>query len=95
MDWGGNGNKTTRLRKLPYRQLMRQSIDPADQLKPNHIHKVQMICAGRHVRFVVDGRPIIAYHDLAPCTEGHFGMLGYVRATEIRRFRVHRAEAAR
>jgi len=91
MDWGGNGNKTTRLRRLPYRQLLRQSIDPSDQLKPNHIHKVEMACAGKVLRFRVDGRDLIACVDPMPYDSGHFGMLGYVRGTKIRKFRIWQA----
>ncbi len=91
LDWGGNGNRTTRLRKLPYRQLLLQSIAPEDQLKPGRIHAVEMLCADSELRFSADGRVILQCFDLTPYRSGHFGMLGFVRATEIRNFKVYRA----
>jgi hypothetical protein len=89
IDWGGNDNATTRLRKLPYRQLLRQNVASEDQLQPDHCHAVTIICAGNRVRLIIDGRIVLDGHDLQPPAGGHFGMLGFVRGNRIRNFRIH------
>jgi len=91
IDWGGNDNQTTRLRRSPFRQLLRQSLDGKDMLKPDHTHKVEILAAGHDVRLHVDGQPVLEYWDPSPLTHGHFGMLGFVRGSKLRNFRIYRA----
>lgn len=94
IDFGGNGNTTTRLRRLPYRQLLRQSIKREDMLKPQFTHRIEIVCAGEIIQFRVDGRTVLDCVDRNAYTSGHFGVLGFVRPVEIRKLRIYRARMA-
>lgn len=87
-DW-----QTTRLRRLPYRQFLRQSIRPEAMLTPEQIHRVEVLCAGEHIELRLDGRTVLRVVDPNPYRTGHFGVLGFVRPLHIRNLRVHRAVA--
>ncbi len=93
VDFGGTNNVTTRLRKNPYRHLMRQYTDPPRLLERGRSYDVTAVQNGRFVEFLVDGKPMIRQVDEDPLTEGHVGVRAYCADTELLSLRVWSLES--
>jgi len=94
IDRGGDSNKTARLRRLPYRQILCQSIRPEDMLKPEQVHWIEILAAAGDRHLLVDGHVLLSCVEREPIGAGHFGVLGFVRPIRIQAFRVYRAMEA-
>ncbi len=83
VDFGGSNNVTTRLRKNPYRHLIRQFTDPQRLLERGKTYDVTVVQNNGFVEFWVDGRPVIRQYDETALTEGHIGVRAYCADTEL------------
>jgi rhamnogalacturonan endolyase len=74
--FGGNTNKTTRLRRYgdDKRVLIGEHVDAAHLLKPNHDYTVEIAVYNGCTRMLVDGEEYFSYRDPQPFTSGYFGV---------------------
>jgi hypothetical protein len=92
VDFGGTNNVTTRLRKNPYRHMMRQYTDRDRLLRKDHVYRTTAVQNGNHIEFWADGSPIIRVVDPTPLTEGHVGVRAFCSDLELFALRVWRIE---
>lgn len=73
--FGGNTNKTTRLRRYGdgQRVLLGEFTDAAHLLVPNHDYAVEIAVYKGCTRMRVDGQEYFSYRDPQPLTSGYFG----------------------
>jgi len=73
--FGGNSNKTTRLRRYGdgQRQLLGEFTDAAHLLQPNHDYAIEIAVYRGCTRMRVDGQEYFSYRDPHPLTSGYFG----------------------
>jgi hypothetical protein len=83
VDFGGSNNVTTRLRKNPYRHMMRQYTDRSRLLRRNHTYDITVVQNGKTIEFWVDGSRMIQVYDPHPLTEGHVGVRAFCADLEL------------
>jgi hypothetical protein len=91
VDFGGTNNNTTRLRKNPYRHLMRQYTDRPRLLAPDHAYRITVVQYGEFLEFHVDNKPMIRCRDPHPHIAGHIGVRAFVTDLELNGLEVYRA----
>lgn len=84
IDFGGSNNVTTRLRKNPGRQLVRQFDDRARLLERNRSYRLTLVQQHGFVEFWVDGIAWIRQYDASPLTTGHVGFRAFCADLEVR-----------
>ena len=91
VDFGGTNNNTTRLRKNPYRHLMRQYTDRPRLLAPDHTYRITVVQYGEFLEFRVDDKPMIRCRDPHPHIAGYIGVRAFVADLELTGLEVYRA----
>lgn len=94
VDFGGTNNVTTRLRKNPFRHLMRQYTDRARLLRPDHTYRITALQHDHAVEFWVDGDPMIRVWDPTPLRHGHVGVRAFCSDLELLGLSIWRIEDA-
>jgi hypothetical protein len=92
---GGNGNKTTRLRRYTSdggKRLVAEASDAAHLLQPNREYAIAVEVYHGCTRISVDGQPWLAYADPRPLLDGRFGLRTTWSHQEVTAFRVYRLE---
>lgn len=90
VDFGGTNNKTTRLRKNPYRQMVRQFNDRARLLQRDTTYRITMVQNADIIEFRVDGQCWIQRHDPHPLTTGHVGFRAFIADVKLSELKVWR-----
>ncbi len=90
VDLGGTNNKTTRFRKNPHRQMVRQFSDRDRLLRRDKSYSITMVQDGDVVEFWVDGQCWIQRHDPNPIIVGHVGFRAFVAGLELSGLKVWR-----
>jgi rhamnogalacturonan endolyase len=73
--FGGNTNKTTRMRRYGdgERVVLSEHLDAAHLLKPNRDYAIEIAVYNGCTRMLVDGEEYFSYRDPQPFTSGYFG----------------------
>jgi len=83
VDMGGTNNKTTRLRKNPHRQMVRQFIDPPRLLERDRTYRITLVQNGHFIEYWVDGEPWIRFYDPEPIVSGHVGFRAFCADLQV------------
>jgi rhamnogalacturonan endolyase len=92
VDFGGTNNKTTRLRKNPYRHMVRQFNDRARLLRRDATYRITMVQNADVIEFWVDGQCWIQRHDPHPLTVGYVGFRAFVADVKLSELKVWRID---
>ena len=90
VDFGGTNNKTTRMRKNPDRQMVRQFSDRARLLDRGKSYQVTLVQNGNVIEFWVDEERWIQIYDPTPLSSGHVGFRAYVAGLTIGELKIWR-----
>jgi len=92
VDFGGSNNVTTRLRKNPNRQMIRQFTDRPRLLQRDRTYGVTCVQLDSIVEFWIDGACWIQAFDPEPLTSGYVGFRAYIADMKIEELKVWRIE---
>lgn len=76
VEFGGNGNTTTRFRKYygnGQKPLSQEYLDSAYLLKPNHTYHISITVRDGKTTFCADGKIYFEWTDPDPLSSGYFG----------------------
>jgi rhamnogalacturonan endolyase len=90
VDFGGTNNMTTRVRRNPHRQMVRQFDARPHLLERYHTYDVTMVQNGHVNEFWVDGERWLQWWDPTPLTEGYIGFRAYVAGLKLHELKVWR-----
>jgi hypothetical protein len=88
VDFGGNNNTTTRLRKNPYRHMIRQFTDKKRLLQRSRSFDITAAQNNGFVEFLVDGQPWIRSFDPHALEAGHIGFRAFCSDLELHSLKV-------
>ena len=77
VDMGGSNNVTTRLRKNPNRQLVRQFTDRRRLMERNRSYAITLVQNGHFIEYWVDGEAWMLFFDPEAILAGHVGFRAF------------------